>query len=68
MSARFGDGALRLSGLVMRMQGWGPDAFWHATPAELAAMLTPAAAAPPAPLRRAELTRLMETDNDRRSD
>lgn len=68
MTARFADGALRLSGLVMRMQGWSPDAFWRATPAELAALFAPAVDPLPNPLTRTDLTRLMESDHDRRSD
>ncbi|AZI36464.1 hypothetical protein NT2_05_00180 [Caenibius tardaugens NBRC 16725] len=68
MNARFAEGALRLSGLVMRMQGWSPEAFWQATPAELAALFAPAADAPPTPLTRTDLTRLMESDHDRQSD
>jgi hypothetical protein len=59
--ATFGDGAQRLAGLVPRLLGWRPGEFWHATPAELAAILAadrPAAA----PLSRTELTALLERD------
>ena len=65
--ARFGDHALRLSGAVIRLTGWTPDAFWAATPAELAAILAPDPpdAAATRPLTRAELADLMETDHDR---
>ena len=38
---RFGPGAARLAGLAARMFGWLPDQFWLATPAELAAALSP---------------------------
>ncbi len=68
MSGRFGPAALRLSGLTMRLLGWSPDTFWHATPAELAAALAPDSEAQPQPLGRADLARLMEMDHDRRSD
>ncbi len=54
--------ALRLSGLVPRLLGWSPDAFWGSTPAELAAILAPEAGGDPAPLSRADLNRLMEQD------
>ncbi len=66
---RFGPHALKLSGAMMRLFGWMPDTFWTTTPAELAALLAPdPAASPPAPLGRADLSRLMEMDNDQRSD
>lgn len=54
--------ARRLSGLVPRLLGWSPDAFWNATPAELAAILVPEAGGDPAPLSRADLNRMMEQD------
>ena len=68
--ARFGDHALRLSGAAIRLTGWTPDAFWAATPAELAAILAPDASDPPdpamtRPLTRAELADLMEPEHDR---
>ncbi|PKB14235.1 tail assembly chaperone [Novosphingobium kunmingense] len=63
MSAQpFGTGALRLSGHAAQLLGWRPAEFWQATPAELAAALAPPADAP-APLSRADLTRLMEHDH-----
>lgn len=64
MSAAFGPGAARLAGLAGRLLGWRPGDFWHATPADLAAAFTPFAA--PEALTRADLTRLMEHDHDRR--
>ncbi|HMT47331.1 MAG: hypothetical protein RL702_691 [Pseudomonadota bacterium] len=60
----FGPGAARLAGLAGRLLGWRPDEFWHATPAELAAILAPPTAAPGRPLDRTELNRLMERDHD----
>lgn len=60
---RFADGAARLAGLAPRVLGWLPDEFWHATPAELAAIF---ATDEPGgePLSREEMTRLMERDGD----
>lgn len=40
MSGAFGPGAVRLAGLMARLAGWHPDAFWRATPADVAAVLT----------------------------
>ena len=62
MSERFGEAALRLYGAAVRGLGWRPQDFWAATPAELAAALTPLEANP-ALLDRSELNRLMEHDN-----
>lgn len=63
MAQRFGPGAGRLAGMAGRWLGWRPDEFWRATPAELAAVLTPEAdAAAPVPLSRDEFNRLMERD------
>ncbi|OAN64841.1 phage tail assembly chaperone [Sphingomonas sp. TDK1] len=49
---RFADAARRLAGLAGLAFGWGPDRFWRATPAELAALVQAAGGAggePPAP-------------------
>lgn len=62
MSERFSAVAVRLAGAVPRLLGWTPDAFWNATPAELAAILQPPGDTA-APLTRKELNRLMEGDN-----
>lgn len=62
MSGRFGPGAARLAGLAGRVLAWSPQTFWAATPAELAAVLTPAAASEPA-LSRDDFNRLMERDD-----
>lgn len=62
MSARFGPGAGRLAGLAARALGWRPDEFWRATPAELAAILAPAAPAGQ-PLSRTDLNRMMEREH-----
>lgn len=47
----FAEGAGRLAGLAGVAFGWSPDAFWRATPAELAALVRTVAgdgpAAPP---------------------
>ena len=64
MSRTFGEGAVQLAGLAGRLLGWRPEEFWRATPAELAAILSPAAEAQAAPTR-SDLLRLMEADHDR---
>jgi hypothetical protein len=56
--------ALRHAGLITGGLGWTPDAFWAATPAEVATAWTGWLAAhgiepPPAPLTRAELDALL---------
>lgn len=64
-NGRFAPAAGRLAGLAGRLLGWRPDEFWQATPAELAAILTPAAEdAAGATLSRADLSRMMEHEND----
>lgn len=60
MNARFGPGALHLAGLAAHVLGWRPAEFWSATPAELAASLSPARPAASRGMSRAELNRLME--------
>lgn len=35
----FGASALRLAGFAGAVLGWAPDAFWRATPAEVAAVV-----------------------------
>lgn len=37
--ASFSDAALRLVGVMARVAGWAPDAFWAATPADVATVL-----------------------------
>jgi uncharacterized phage protein (TIGR02216 family) len=61
---RFAVAAGQLAGVAGRFLGWRPDEFWSATPAELAAILMPVEGDCASPLGRAELTRLMEHDND----
>jgi uncharacterized phage protein (TIGR02216 family) len=65
VSARFADAAARLAGVAGLWFGWSPDAFWRATPAELAALATAlggdAGAVPP---DAGTLARLMETFPD----
>lgn len=64
MKERFADGAARLAGLVPRLLGWRPAEFWDATPAELAAILTPDDDGADRPLSRTELNVLMERERD----
>jgi len=40
----FARSAARLAGIAGALLGWRPNEFWEATPAELAAILAPAAA------------------------
>ena len=62
MSKRFAPVAGKLAGLTGRLLGWRPDEFWAATPAELAAILAPAAEALDSGLARSDLARMMEHD------
>ncbi len=62
MSARFAEGAARLSGMTCRLLGWAPDLFWAATPAEIASILTPDGDTAPTPLNRTELNQLLERE------
>lgn len=39
MSGTFAQAAGRLAGVAGAVLGWSPDAFWRATPAELAAVI-----------------------------
>lgn len=65
MTARFASAAGKLAGLAGRALGWRPAEFWQATPAELAAILSPIAAAESeASLSRTDMARLMEQDHD----
>ncbi|WP_010214794.1 phage tail assembly chaperone [Sphingomonas sp. PAMC 26621] len=36
---RFAEASVRLAGLAGAVLGWGPEVFWHATPAELGAVV-----------------------------
>ncbi len=62
--APFSAEALRLSGMAIRLTGWPPDTFWAATPAELAAILTPVLVPETRPLGREDFARLMEMDDE----
>jgi len=53
----FSEAAGRLAGLAGALLGWRPDEFWNATPAELAAILAPAA---PCAASADDLARLKE--------
>ena len=54
---RFGESAVRLSGLAARVLGWRPSEFWAATPAELAAVFADEAVEPVAGEELAALMR-----------
>jgi len=64
VSDLFAHGASRLSGLIPRLLGWRPDDFWHATPAELAAILTTFEQPAEQPLTRTEFDQLLERFGD----
>ncbi len=64
MTERFASAAGKLAGLAGRALGWRPDEFWAATPAELAAILSPASSGASEGVSRADLTRLMEQEHD----
>ncbi len=64
MSEAFGPAAGRLAGAAGLWLGWGPDMFWCATPAELAAVLNAGRAHEPQPADREMLARMMEADGD----
>jgi len=53
----FSESAALLAGLAGALLGWRPDEFWNATPAELAAILAPAA---PSSASADDLARLKE--------
>lgn len=64
---RFATVAIRLAGLAGLRLGWSPDAFWRATPADLAAVvaaLRPAGAAPATPPDAATIAKLREAHPD----
>ena len=52
-----------LAALAAQALGWPPEAFWHATPAELAAALGPVSP-PPQGMARHDLETLMKADPD----
>jgi len=54
----------RLAGIIPRTLGWRPQAFWEATPAELAAIFAADDQSPGEPLTRSELVSLMERDSN----
>ena len=60
--AEFGAAAVRLAGQAGVLFGWGPERFWAATPAELAALVAALAGegADGAPLARDDFARLKE--------
>ena len=57
----FRTGVPPLAALAAQALGWTPDAFWHATPAELATALGPTIPAGES-MTRDQLTLLMERD------
>lgn len=64
MNQPFGNGALRLCGLVMGLLGWRPEDFWSATPAEIAALAAPDPNGGSCALDREELNALLEHAHD----
>lgn len=59
----FSKGVPPLAALAAQALGWSPDAFWHATPAELATALGPVVPAA-AGMGRDQLQDMMERDPD----
>ena len=60
----FGIGAARLAGQCCLLFGWGPQRFWRATPAEVAAVVAAMAPDGRAGVSGAELARLREVLGD----
>lgn len=54
----------KLAGIVPRTLGWGPQAFWDATPAELAAIFAADDRPPSQSVTRSELVALMERERN----
>ena len=54
----------RLAGIIPRTLGWPPQAFWDATPAEVAAIFVLDDRQRGEPLTRSELTALMEREHN----
>ena len=64
MSTDFAASAARLAGFAGLAFGWTPEAFWHATPAELSALATAMAGDAGGSLGTRELAQLMEEHPD----
>ena len=61
----FGEAAAKLAGMTGALFGWSPDAFWRATPAELASIVAALAGdSAPAPPTHDEIAALMEAFPD----
>lgn len=60
----FADAAARLAGVAGAVLGWSPDAFWRATPAELASVTAALAGEAATPPDAATLGRLREAFPD----
>ena len=58
MSGSFAASAGKFAGLAGALLGWSPDAFWRATPAELAAVLGALAGGGDDPASTDDLARL----------
>lgn len=62
--ATFADTAGRLAGVAGAVLGWSPDAFWRATPAELAAVVAAIAGEPATPPNAGTIARMREAHPD----
>lgn len=60
----FGEGAARLAGQVGLLLGWPPARFWHATPAELRAVLGAADNGEASAIDRQTISAMMERDRN----
>jgi hypothetical protein len=63
MTETFAEAARALAQAACGRLGWSPDAFWAATPADLALTVEGLAGPAEAGLSRAEMTALMEQDD-----
>jgi hypothetical protein len=62
VSGRFGAAAARLSGQAALLLGWMPDAFWAATPEELATVLSTMRQSDGESIDRSTIDKMMEQD------
>lgn len=64
MSDNFAASAHRIAGAAGRLLSWPPDWFWHATPAELTAILGADEQQTPGGITRETLETMMERERN----